>query len=130
MKRVLPITLLARAVITGALAVTATVALAHGEAKPRHGGIVRTAHDLDFELVSRAGGVVLHIIDHGRPLPTEGMQGTITILTGATKAEARLRPGEAGTLVADGLTLPAGATVVAAFTDAGGRARTVRFALK
>lgn len=125
MKRRMLVTL-----ITLAAAIGATTALAHGEAEPQHGGIVRSAHDLDFELVARDSGAALYLGDHGKPLPTAGMSGTLTVLDGAAKSDAPLKPGGENMLIADGIRLPAGARVVAVVVDAAGRATTVRFNLK
>ena len=36
-------------------------ALAHGDAKPQHGGILQVANDLSFELVAQADLSLIHI---------------------------------------------------------------------
>ena len=48
-------------------------ALAH-TAKPKHGGVVREAGDLSFELVAKGDAAVLYVDDHGKPLDTAGMR--------------------------------------------------------
>ena len=40
-------------------------ALAHGDAKPQHGGILQVANDLSFELVAQADGATIYLMDHG-----------------------------------------------------------------
>ena len=65
-------------------------AAAHGDAKAAHGGIVQVAHDVNFELVSQADGATLYLVDHGKPLPSQGISGKLTILNKGQKAEADL----------------------------------------
>ena len=75
---------LALAVMTG------EQALAHGEARARHGGTAVMASDLGFELVGIPGGVALYIEDHGKPLPATGFRGKMVLLSGNEKSEAEL----------------------------------------
>lgn len=107
----------------------AGLALAHGEAKPRHGGVVQKASDLSFELVPQAGGAALYIEDHGQPLPVAGISGKLTVLNGADKREAELRPA-GDRLDAPGVTLAAGSKAVASVTLADKKTLTLRFVIK
>lgn len=101
-------------------------AMAHGEAKAKYGGVVATANDLGFELVSTASGAVIYIEDHGKPTAPNGMKGKLTVLVGSEKSEANLV--DAGDkLEAKGLKLPKGAKVVAALVTPAAKAITVRF---
>lgn len=111
----------------GALGVTA--ALAHGGATPQHGGIVQTAGDLGFELVSTADGAALYVDDHGKPVAPAGMTGKLTVLNGTQKSEADL-VASGNRLEARGIKLAPGAKVVAALTTAQKKAVTVRFTIK
>ena len=61
--------------LTAAMAVVAFNAVAHGDAKPLHGGIVQVASDLQFELVPQANGAALYIVDHGKPADASKMSG-------------------------------------------------------
>ena len=105
-------------------------AMAHGPEEPKHGGTVAAAGDLGFELVSQGDGVTLYIDDHGKPLPTSGMKGKLTVLSGTNKAEAELVPSAPNKLEAKGLKLGSGAKAVAAVTLPNQKVVTVRFAVK
>lgn len=104
-------------------------ALAHGGAKPKHGGVVATASDLSFELVGTPTGAVIYIEDHGKPMAPAGMSGKLTVLNGAEKSEADLAVA-GNKLEAKGVKLAPGAKVVAALTTATKQAITVRFTVK
>ncbi|MGV3627989.1 MAG: hypothetical protein ACO1PN_09925 [Betaproteobacteria bacterium] len=116
--------------VTLGLAVAGTnVAMAHGGAKPKHGGIVQASSDLSFELVANSDGAIIYVEDHGKPVNPAGMSGKLTVLKGTEKSEADLVP-VGDRLLARGITLQSGAKVVAALTTAGKKAITVRFAIK
>jgi hypothetical protein len=50
------------------LALTSLAGHAHEGVKPRFGGVVASASDLAFELVSTPQGAAIYIEDHGKPL--------------------------------------------------------------
>ena len=104
-------------------------AFAHGGGKAKHGGVVQVASDLSFELVGTAGGAVLYVEDHGKPMAPTGMTGKLTVLNGSDKSEAELTVA-GDKLEAKGLKLAAGAKVVAALTTPAKKAITVRFTVK
>lgn len=106
-----------------------TVAQAHGPAEPKHGGIARSASDLGFELVVLPDGAALYLDDHDKPLPTQGTSGKLSVLNGATKSEAELKPAGANKLEAKGIQLQPGAKVVATVTLPDKKVVTVRFAV-
>lgn len=120
--------LLAVAVL-GLSALAFNAAMAHGEAKARHGGVVATASDLNFELVGTATGAVIYIDDHGKPMAPAGMTGRLTVLKGSEKTEAPLAV-SGDKLEAQGVKLAAGAKVVAALSTPSKKAITVRFTVK
>lgn len=120
---------LVTAALLGLSALTATVALAHGENKARHGGVMASASDLGFELVGTPGGAAIYIDDHGKPMPPTGMSGRLTVLQGGQKSEAELLP-TADRLEAKDVKLASGAKVVAALTTPAKKAITVRFTVK
>lgn len=123
MKQLITVVLLALA------ATTSPPALAHGGAKPKHGGVVAVASDLGFELVSTLQGAALYIEDHGKPLAPAGIKGKLTVLNGREKSEAELTPA-GDRLEAKGLVLRPGAKVVAVLTTAQAKAITVRFVVR
>ncbi len=117
------------AALAASLALSGNV-LAHG-AKPKHGGIVQTAGDLAFELVTTDSGTTIHVDDHGKDLPTAGATGTLTVLKGTQKTELPLQAGSANTLVAmGGAKLAPGSKAVASITFADKKTVSVRFAIK
>jgi len=106
-----------------------TAAHAHGGGAPKHGGVVQTASDLSFELVSQPGGAAIYVEDHGKPMAPSGMSGKLTVLNGAEKSEADLVVA-GDRLEAKGVKLAKGAKAVAALTTANKKAITVRFTVK
>lgn len=99
--------------------------------KPKHGGIVSEANDLDFELVAKADSMVIHVRDHGKAANTAGATGKLTVLAGTDKQELALAPAADGKMEAKGsFKLGAGTRVVAQINLAGKKVANVRFALK
>ena len=115
--------------IAVALAVSAAGVMAHGDAKSKHGGVVATASDLGFELVSTVDGAAIYVEDHGKPMAPTGMTGKLTVLNGSAKSEAPITAA-ADKLEAKGVKLEAGAKVVAALTSPAKKTITVRFTVK
>jgi hypothetical protein len=105
------------------------VALAHGGAKAKHGGVVAMASDLGFELVGTASGAAIYVEDHGKPMVPTGMTGKLTVLKGSDKSEAELTV-VGDKLEAQGVKLAVGTKVVAALTTPAKKAITVRFTVK
>ena len=122
--------LLVTSTLCAASLLAAPAVFAHGDGKPQHGGIVRTASDLSFELVAAADGATLYVIDHGKDYDTAGVSGKLTVLNGADKSEADLKPAGGNKLEARGVKLGSGAEVVAALQTAGKKTVTVRFTVK
>ena len=117
------------AVVLGLSALSFNAAMAHGGAKPKHGGVVAVASDLGFELVGTATGAAIYVEDHGQPMAPAGMSGKLTVLNGAEKSEAELVVA-GDKLEAKGVKLAPGAKVVAALTTPTKKAITVRFTVK
>ena len=117
------------AVVLGLSVLSFNAAMAHGGAKPKHGGVVATASDLGFELVGTPTGAAIYIEDHGKPMAPAGMSGKLTVLNGAEKSEAALVVA-GDKLEAKGVKLAPRAKVVAALTTANARAITVRFTVR
>jgi hypothetical protein len=119
--------LLAAAVL--GLSILSFNAMAHGGAKPKHGGVVAAASDLGFELVGTPTGAAIYVEDHGKAMPPTGMSGKLTVLNGAEKSEAEL-VAVGDKLEAKGVKLAPGAKVVAALSTSTKEAITVRFTVK
>lgn len=102
-------------------------AFAHG-AKARHGGVVQSAADLTFELVSKDGKAVIYIDDHGANLSTAGATGTLTVLAAGKKSETKLEPTGANALSSTmNVKFERGVKAVASITLPGKEAVSVRF---
>ena len=105
------------------------MAVAHGGAESKHGGVVATASDLSFELVARDGGAVIYVEDHGKPMAPTGLKGKLTVLNGAEKSEAELVVA-GDKLEAKGIKVTSGAKAVASLVTPAAKAITVRFTVK
>ncbi len=116
-------------IVLGLLLLNINAVMAHGGAKPKHGGIVQVSGDLSFELVATPDGAVLYVEDHDKPMNPASMSGKLSVLNGKEKSEAELLPvGER--LKAKGVKLQSGAKAVAAMTTANKKTITVRFTFK
>ena len=104
-------------------------ASAHGPSKAQHGGVVQTASDLSFELVSEGDKTALYIVDHDAPADVSKMSGKLTILNGTEKREAELKPAGGNKLEAVA-KVASGARVVATVNMGADKAATVRFKAK
>jgi hypothetical protein len=93
------------------LATTGTVQ-AHGDDKPKHGGVMGRGDDsASVELVMEEGVVTLYVDEHASdiPIPTEGARGTLSVAgPGRPPQEAKLIPAGNNTLTASGLKPIAG----------------------
>jgi hypothetical protein len=105
-------------------------ALAHGGAKPLHGGIVQKANDLSFELVVQADGATIYLMDHDKPMATKVITGKLTVLQGSNKIEADIKEAGDNTLRVMGVKLGKGDKLVAVLNNVGGKSMTVRFTIK
>lgn len=111
-------------------ALTLNQAMAHGGAKPRHGGIVQVVNDLEFELVVQADGASIYLVDHDQPLASKGISGKLTVLQGSDKTEAQVKEAGENRLHASGVKVAKGAKVVAVLNNVNGRSATVRFTVR
>jgi len=80
-------------------------AYAHGDDKPKRGGIMGRGDEISIELVMEHDTVALYIEDHGTPVPTKGAKGTLSVISpGRPARQARLIPAGDNKLTATGLT--------------------------
>jgi len=105
-------------------------ALAHGIAKPLHGGIVQMVNDIGFELVAQPDGATIYLMDHDKPMASKGISGKLTVLQGSNKIEADIKEAADNTLRVMGVKLGKGDKLVAALSNVGGKSMTVRFTIK
>ena len=120
---------LGAALLIGASAAATGPAFAHGAAPARHGGVVQSANDMSFELAAAADGAVIYVVDHDDDHDASKMGGKLTVLNGADKTEAELKPAGGNRLEAKGVKLGKGAKAVATVTE-GRKTTTVRFTIK
>lgn len=120
-------TLMAACALAAAALAAAPSVLAHGDGVPKHGGVVKSANDLAFELAPGKGGAEVYIDDHGQALPTANFAGKLTVLGAGGKSETVLKPA-GDKLVAAGVTLKPGDKAVVVVTNAG-QTTSVRFTL-
>lgn len=78
-------------VVIVAVLLAAAGARAHGDWPPKHGGIMNDGGETSFELVARGRTAVLHVEDHGSPIPTQGAKGTLTITRGDSTWTSEIR---------------------------------------
>ena len=82
-------------------------AYAHGDHKPKHGGIMGRGDDeISVELVMEKGTAMLYIEDDaGTPVPTEKVKGTLSVVSPGRPAQAaKLIPVGENKFSAQGLT--------------------------
>ncbi len=107
-----------------------SLVMAHGDAKPLHGGIVQQVNDLSFELVAQADGATIYLMDHDKPMASKGITGKLTVLQGTNKFEGEIKEAGDNTLRVMGVKLGKGDKLVAALSNVGGKSMTVRFTIK
>ncbi|EGM79438.1 hypothetical protein Rhein_0322 [Rheinheimera sp. A13L] len=120
-------TLLAIAGLAASLLLAAPVAWSHGGAKPQHGGVVESKHDLSFELVREATGASLYVTDHGEAASVEGWSGQLTVLADGKKTETAFKADGSSRLVASDIKIPDGAKVALSLKDKSQQPMAVRF---
>ncbi len=118
------------AALLGIGALTMNTAMAHGAAKPRHGGIVQIANDVNFELVVETDGATIYLVDHDEDMASTGITGKLTVLNGAQKSEVEVKAAEGNKLRATGVKIAPGAKIVAVLNNVEGKTATVRFTVK
>ena len=69
-----------------------TLAGAHGQARPQHGGLVDNGGEITFELVQQKNGVTIFVDDHGVPVPTKGAVGELLLGSETGRRIASLVP--------------------------------------
>jgi hypothetical protein len=100
------------------------------EAKSQHGGVVAVVKDTNYELVARAGEVLLYVSDHGKPVDLAGATAKLTLLSGSKKAEMMLMPGKEALQAKSDFAVAAGTKAVAQVSMKGQPAQAVRFSIK
>jgi hypothetical protein len=112
------------ALITSALFISN--ALAHGSLEPKHGGVVKEAHDMVFELVRQEKSVSLYVRDHGEAYPTTELVANVVVLVSKEKNEASFIPSGGNKMVAD-ITIIDGAKVLVRVSEGDHHPITIRY---
>jgi hypothetical protein len=113
-----------------ALLLSSDVALAHGNTKPLHGGVIQMMGEVSFELVTRPEGVEVYLVDDGEDVGTGGLTAKLVIAHAGATTEAALAPGGGNRFVAPGVALPSGARVTVIVTMEDNASRwTARFTI-
>lgn len=110
-----------------ALLTLASAALAGGDFKPRHGGVVQEVSEVQYEVVAKADSVAIYIEDHGKKVDAKGASAKVSFLNGVEKSVATLLPAGENRLEARGtFNVKSGTKVTAVVTMVGKPAKTVR----
>ncbi len=118
------INLVSIALITSAVMVSN--ALAHGSLEPMHGGVVKEAHDMVFELVREEKSVSLYVRDHGEAYPSTELVANVVVLANKEKSEASFIPAGGNKMVAD-MTINDGAKVLIRVSEGDHHPVTIRY---
>jgi hypothetical protein len=118
------IKLVSIALITSAVLVSN--ALAHGSLEPMHGGVVKEAHDMVFELVREEKSVSLYVRDHGEAYPSTELVANVVVLANQEKSEASFIPSGGNKMVAD-MTINDGAKVLIRVSEEEHHPVTIRY---
>jgi hypothetical protein len=118
------IKLVSIALITSAVMVSN--ALAHGSLEPMHGGVVKEAHDMVFELVREEKSVSLYVRDHGEAYPSTELVANVVVLANKKKSEASFIPSGGNTMVAD-IIINDGAKVLIRVSEGDHHPVTIRY---
>jgi hypothetical protein len=110
-----------------AILTLSTVALAGGDFKPKHGGVVQEVSEVQYEIVAKVDSVAIYVEDHGKKVDVKGASAKVSFLTGVEKSETTLAPAGENKLEAKGkFNVKSGTKVTAVVTLAGKPAKTVR----
>jgi hypothetical protein len=71
-------------------------------AKPRHGGLVKDAGELTYELVATPTRLEVWVEEHGKPTSTEGASAKLTLIDSGSRVEVALAPAPPNRFVAAG----------------------------
>jgi hypothetical protein len=105
-------------------------ALAHGNTKPLHGGIMQMVGETSFELVAKPEGAELYVVDDGEDIASAQMTAKLTIDIGGTKSEVAMQPAGGNKFEAKGAKIPSGAKVAVLLVGPNEVKTTARFTIK
>lgn len=124
------LSLWAAALIAAAAALPAHAGAGHDHG-PKHGGVVREARNITYELVARPDALVLHVRDHDKPVSTQGAQAEVTLYAGNGTHTAALEPAGDNRMTAQGsFRVGVGVRAIVTITLPGQAAAKVSFKLR
>ncbi len=118
-----------------AILLTATSFAADGPHKagddhsPKHGGVVATTKQMDYELVAKPTAIQLYLSDHGKAADVSKATAKVTLMTGTDKQEIELKPAGDKLEATGSFKVGPGTKAVAVVTVAG-KPATARFTVK
>ena len=98
-------------------------ALAHGQGKPEHGGVLQLVGETSIELVNRPDHIEVWVEDEGEEIPSTILSGK-PLFESPAKAEIVLFPVGDNKLEAKGATLAKGSQVTVLLTSNASQAKT------
>ncbi|MDK2123244.1 hypothetical protein [Parachitinimonas caeni] len=106
-------------------------ALAHGDLQPAHGGVIEEGALVTVELVAKPGGLAVYLSDHGKAMDAKGASGSVIVLGGGGKVEAKLTPADGNALSATGnFKLGSGSKAIVKLSVPGKGDDQIRFSIK
>lgn len=108
----------------------AAPALAGGDHKPKHGGVVVETKAGDMEIVAKPETIQIYFTDHGKAVKLIGATAKVTLLNGAEKTEANLTAAGDKLEAKGSFNVAKGTKGVAVLTLAGKPPVTARFSIK
>ncbi len=114
--------------LAAALTLSSPLTMAHSTPETLHGGIVKSAHHQEYELIHQDQRVNIYISDHGQPVNTEGMSGKLVIMQNREKSELTLTA-KPQMLTAHPISLQPGAKVIARIKKADGETISLRYSI-
>ena len=116
--------------LSSVLAFSAFSAIAGGDHKPKHGGVVVETKAGDMEIVAKPDTIYIYFTDHGKPVKLEGAKAKVTLLNGAEKSEADLATAGDKLEAKGAFKVAKGTKGIAVLTLAGKPPVTARFDIK
>ena len=116
--------------LSSVLAFSAFSAIAGGDHKPKHGGVVVETKAGDMEIVAKPDTIYIYFTDHGKPVKLEGAKAKVTLLNGAEKSEAELATAGDKLEAKGAFKVAKGTKGIAVLTLAGKPPVTARFDIK
>lgn len=122
-----------KALIALSFVLASGLALAHGDMKPMHNGVLAEASSGSVAELSTEGNMLMvYLADHeGKSVTTKGAAAELTVLNGSEKQVLKLAPSGDNSLMAQGqFKAPTGAKALLKVTLPGKAAEQFRFVLK